>query len=225
MSENNPEMSKEEIEAMIQEKQEGLESSEAPKVEAAEKENLLQTVEDLKAYVDAQRLQIQELKQGKKVIADQGPKVSHFDKGRVYDGQEEVDHDLFVLQTRGTKKEIGYNARPEHKNYMLVDHMHRFHTHDSNGRLQQFACSGLGHTHEVIVEYNEDGSIKTAKCSPPLRKHKGKMIPYPMDNHTHEITYVRSEKIAKRTVSQEAAKTMSAYFQQENEAARGARGL
>ncbi len=136
---------------------------------------------------------------------------------RVYKSTQEIDHDLFKLEVAHMSKNVSYTDVPFIERY---EHVHVFHTVDSNGKVQTTSTPVGGHHHEVEVVAGPDG-VPTLKVSQPRRwvkrKVKGvmKRMPEPIwldaehsesDEHTHEVTYLGSEKITLRTPNMEFAK-------------------
>lgn len=128
---------------------------------------------------------------------------------RVYKGDLEIDHDLFKLEVSTMRKNISINETDPL--YTGVEHCHFFHSYDSNGRKQDSCAPIAGHTHEVEMFVNADGDID-AKVGPAVVKKGGKYVPFANDNHTHDATYLRSEKIKIRTVNNEAVKAYDAHM-------------
>lgn len=126
---------------------------------------------------------------------------------RIYKGDMEIDHDLFKLEVSTARKNVSIDNTPL---YAGVEHCHFFHTYDSNGR-KQAACSPIaGHTHQMEVTADDDGNL-VAKAGPAVKYAGGKFIPVSGDNHTHDTTYIASEKIQVRRVSAEAQRDYDRY--------------
>jgi len=122
---------------------------------------------------------------------------------RIYKGEVEIDHDLFKLEVSNMRKNISINE--EAPVYAGVEHCHFYHSYDSSGK-KQVACAPIaGHTHLVEMYMSEDGTIN-AKVGPAVVKQGGKYVPFKHDSHTHDATYMRSERITVRQVNAEATK-------------------
>lgn len=141
---------------------------------------------------------------------------------RVYKGTQTVDHDLYKLKVATMKKDIGWN--PKKPDMVAIEHVHIFHTIDSNGK-RQTACGQVGgHHHDVEVIHGAEGHAPTIKVSGPriyIRNEDGMKVSVPLnrpgirngDYHTHEVEYLNSEKIKIRETSLEFAKFQSAMTQ------------
>lgn len=129
---------------------------------------------------------------------------------RVYKGEQEVDHDLYKLEVAQTRKNVSYIQNQPI--WEPVDHCHFFHSYDSFGKKQWHASPISGHTHEVIERIDENGNL-VAECGPAIRVVNGKKLTYENDQHTHEVNYLRSEKIKVRKVNAEHVKFLSAKEQ------------
>ena len=140
---------------------------------------------------------------------------------RVYKSSQEIDHDLFKLTLAKMKKNVSYNE--EAPDYEDVEHVHFFHTVDSNGKAQTMSNAVGGHFHEVEVVHNTKGGLPTLKISAPLKwvreRVRGKNVrvarPLPEDNHRHGMLYLGSQKIKPRQASMEFAKFESALRQKQ----------
>jgi len=140
---------------------------------------------------------------------------------RIYKGTQEVDHDLFKLEVAKMRRNVSYTDEPE---IVSIEHVHIFHTVDSNGRAQD-ACGPVGgHFHEIIVKRDTKG-VPTLVVGQPRKyvreKKRGRLVrvavPIPIDadgeefdTHTHTFTYLGSERIKLRVANVEAAQFESA---------------
>lgn len=123
-------------------------------------------------------------------------------------GEVEIYHDLFRLELATFKKNVGLPNSPRWEN---TPHVHYFHTYDSAGKKMTEASQVGGHTHVIETWTDDDGRLR-AKCGPAIRKYKNnKQEVMPNDNHTHEITYMYSEKIKARRINQMARKHLDLY--------------
>jgi len=140
---------------------------------------------------------------------------------RTYKGDVTIDHDLFKLQAAKFLKNISIDIN--NPIWMPAEHCHFYHSHDSSGkRLEKSSATG-GHFHEMEVKVDKKGNL-SATCSRPLKrvwnpkKRRYENTPFNSgaaegagDNHVHEVTYIKSDKIEIRKLNSEAAKFQSAY--------------
>ena len=142
----------------------------------------------------------------------QPPKTS-----RKYKGQIEVDHDLFRLEISNTKKNISF--RKNEYIWEEIPHKHMFHTVDSDGKPQYKTCPTASHFHKMTVS-EIDGEL-VAKCSVPyqMKMVKGQRVevPYESDNHKHEVTYLRSERIMQRVYNKDALNMINSIKNSESQ--------
>jgi len=115
---------------------------------------------------------------------------------RVYNKDLEFDSDLFKLEVTNMLKNIG----AEDKKPLLtnVEHCHFYRTYDSNGKKQTKCSSIGGHHHEITVSVDSKGNL-VAECSPAVGTKFN-------DNHTHKVTYLKSDRLQKRKPNIEAIK-------------------
>lgn len=112
--------------------------------------------------------------------------------------QGEFSHHLYKLEVTMMRRNISYN--PDKPIYEGAEHVHFYHSVNSDGVTQDSASPVGGHTHEVVFGTDENGK-DFMKCGQPSKKYKGKFYPVKDDNHTHEITYIDSEeRVIKRRV-------------------------
>jgi len=131
---------------------------------------------------------------------------------RQYSKEVQIDHDLFWLSTSKMKRNIAMSHEvPE---FRSIDHQHQYHTVTSDGKTQVTSSSIGGHFHKMEVIKHKDGSIEAKCISGPVRYvkvkqyGKWKKIIQPIndyDVHTHEVEYVKSDRIGKRLINAEAA--------------------
>ena len=125
---------------------------------------------------------------------------------RIYRGEVEITHDLFKLDMANTHKNVSISISNPY--YEAVPHVHFYHTHDSNGKKLSVSNSVGGHYHEVKV-FEKDGEFH-AECGPAVTKKKKNTAPVPhmignkLDDHKHNISYVRSEVINARKLNKDA---------------------
>ena len=141
---------------------------------------------------------------------------------RVFQGETLIKHDLFKLDIAKMKKLVGPDGDKEYRD---VEHVHFFHTVDSNGIKQTYCSSVGGHFHEIKIIYNNNNEIILAECvSGPLKfvkrkdKLKNKWIKAlvqvnEFDNHKHDLLYIQSNNIKLRKANIEAVKIQTADAQ------------
>lgn len=120
---------------------------------------------------------------------------------RIYKGEAEIDHDLFKLEVANLKKNISIDD--ERPIYVGVEHCHFYHTYDSNGKIQETCNPIAGHSHKITMKENADGELEIT-CGPPIVKSGGKYQQMKNDNHTHDIRYLRSERMKVRRINEQA---------------------
>lgn len=139
-------------------------------------------------------------------------KISHT-QPRVFKGAQILDHDLFKLLPAPMLKNTSYND--DAPIYERLEHCHIFHTIDSSGKVQTECAPVGGHFHEISVVQLADDAAPSIRVSGPKKwvitrkgKKKTKIIIDigEHDTHTHEVKYIRSEKIQMRKVNAELAK-------------------
>lgn len=132
---------------------------------------------------------------------------------RVFGNKFEFKSDLFKLEVAECNINKSWNDVP---NLESVEHVHFYHTYDSDGRKMAKSNTVAGHFH--VIEYQEQGEDKPVKIisvSGPMRELKKRIkgrftkVNEPVhesleDNHTHEIKYRRTEKIQARQISPNA---------------------
>lgn len=136
---------------------------------------------------------------------------------RIYKGTQEVDHDLFKLNAAKMAKNVSYTDVPQIEHF---EHCHIFHTVDSGGRKQETSSAVGGHHHDIEVVEDANG-VPSLKVSEPRKwikkKIRGVMQRVSVaivldeedgttDSHTHEVTYLGSERITMRQANVEFAK-------------------
>lgn len=116
-------------------------------------------------------------------------------------------HDLFKLEVADMLKNTNWDVK--NPNYVPLAHVHIFHSHSSQGEVQDTTNKVGGHFH--FIEYDRDTMV--AKCGPAMTHKETKLkngrrrvdvvkirLPDPQtgeytleDNHTHPVTYLHSE--------------------------------
>lgn len=127
---------------------------------------------------------------------------------RVFKGQQKLIHDLYKLEVAKMRKEVGYDVvNPQ---FEWLEHVHMYHTIDSNGRRLTHAQPIGQHWHEMkLVGAREDG-MPLFECGPALRKISShRFIEIPGDNHRHDVSYVCSEEIEQRQYNPDYMKFQS----------------
>lgn len=155
-------------------------------------------------------------------------------QSRVYRGQNTFDHDLYKL-------ELGYFMRNrafldgDQPDWEKIEHVHHFHSIDSDGKRLTRCTAIAGHFHEMKLMHNHfdsdkrphvdapncwcfEGSPATYECGPAMRevrrKVSGRMVKgveaLSYDPHTHSVSYVRSDRIELRKTNAEAVNVIAA---------------
>lgn len=132
---------------------------------------------------------------------------------RVYKNDFQIKSDLFKLELSTCNLNKAWN---EMINLESVEHVHFFHTYDSDGKKHTRSQAVAGHFH--IIEWEDQGTNKPAKIlsvSGPMREVKRRVrgrwtkVVEPIDhnledNHTHDITYRKTDHVKAREVVSEA---------------------
>lgn len=148
----------------------------------------------------------QALEEAKK-RANNAPKIE-----RNFAKTKTLMHDLFKLKVAVCKKNISYQK--DSLDMVKMEHVHFFHSIDSHGFPQKTCNPVAGHTHEITIKLDAKGEIERVVCGASkkqieITRAKGvikkELVPISfgvnsqgeteVDVHTHEIEYVRSEKI------------------------------
>lgn len=127
-------------------------------------------------------------------------------------GQTEFRHDLFKLKPAKFKKNVSIvPGDPKIIQDESTEHVHIFHTHNSQGKELTKTNAVGGHWHEVTVSTDEHGNLR-AECGPPMknnykktskgvRKKAGPVIfrdaegNTVTDDHRHDVDYIQSEML------------------------------
>lgn len=145
-------------------------------------------------------------------------------QARIIGGKGQVYSDLFKLEVAACNVNKSYNDVPD---IYEQEHIHWFHTFDSDGKKHTRSNAVSGHFH--VIEYKDQGEgkpVEILSVSGPMhevkRKIKGKWtkVVEPVsstleDDHTHSITYKKTDIVEIRSqsaqainiVAQEAQKT------------------
>lgn len=136
--------------------------------------------------------------------------------------QMSVLHHCFKLKPVDMKRDLSWQ-----KGIVKLDsiaHGHYYHSCNSWGQPQKNCNAVGGHFHEVTWSVGESGDL-VAKCGPAMKKvtykapsgmNKTKIVPIEfydgenqrtiVDNHTHEIEYIHSNKISLAHATDSAVK-------------------
>jgi hypothetical protein len=118
---------------------------------------------------------------------------------RTYAEDMMIDSDTFKLEVTNYAKNLSFdNKKPL---LVGVEHCHFYHTLDSSGRKMENCNSVGGHTHKVTVKEDKNGKL-IAICGPAEPCFFD-------DKHTHQVTYLKSDKFKVRTISEDAAKVIA----------------
>jgi len=138
--------------------------------------------------------------------------------GRVFGNDFFFIHDLFKLDVSKMIKNVAIDG--QQPLLEALEHVHVYHSYDSTGKKQDKSTHVGGHFHIVeIVKEGDDQNPPEIKIGPPCKyvqvrnrrtKHVTKtVVPLEHDSHTHEVSYVRSDKLKPRKVSEEFVKFQS----------------
>lgn len=128
-------------------------------------------------------------------------------------GSVSITHHLFKANVAKFLKNDSY--KKDNPQLIAMEHSHIFHTVDSRGKPMMHCGFVGGHTHEIKVKENADGTM-TVECGPPVKVHvtkdrtgrrKTKFVPVQfydafandgegetiIDSHVHEMEYRGSE--------------------------------
>lgn len=150
---------------------------------------------------------------------------------RVYKSQTEKIHDLYKLEVTTAKKDVSWDGNPT---YVAIEHCHFFHSVDSSGNPQTNSTVINGHFHIMeLIKPATETEPAVYKCSGPkkwvIQEKNGQRrrvmqsalghddYGKEIDNHTHEVAYVQSQKLIPRKPNMEAAKLqaqIAAKFEQ-----------
>ena len=142
---------------------------------------------------------------------------------RIYINELQIKSDLFKLEVATCNLNKGWN---DAINLESVEHVHFFHTYDSDGKLmgkreangetKGKTNSVAGHFHEIVFEdRGPNKPVEIISVSGPMREVKrrvrGKWVrvvepidPNLDDSHTHDVIYRRTENVKMREVVPEA---------------------
>lgn len=137
---------------------------------------------------------------------------------RVYKGTQEIDHDLYKLSVATMRKNVSWE--PKKPDIVRIEHVHIFHTVDSNGKKQNTCNQVGGHHHDIEVTHVNGGApqIRVSEPRKYIRDEDGRKQSVPLnragdrngDFHIHEVEYLGSERIKIRETNIEYAKFQAA---------------
>lgn len=154
-----------------------------------------------------------EVNESERIVLDDFTNAKRINAGSVYKWC-----DTFKLEDAQTIKDVSFN--PKKPELTRITHNHIFHTVDSYGRPTTHCNSVSGHTHEVKITKNEKG-ILVGQCSLPIRNRdsdKQEIVNYEVridgkvgipDQHTHPVTYLKSEQFQLRQANAAALQYIS----------------
>lgn len=139
--------------------------------------------------------------------------TNNTEQKRIFGNGVEFKSDLFKLEVAECNLDKSWNDVPQLEQ---IEHVHFFHTYDSNGRKMARTNIVAGHFH--VIEYEEQGENKPVKIisvSGPMHEVKrrvmGRWVKVAeaisqnlQDDHTHKISYRRSEIVKARQTSPQA---------------------
>lgn len=132
---------------------------------------------------------------------------------RVFGNAFNFKSDLFKLEVAECNIDKSWTDAP---NLEAVEHVHFFHTYDSDGRKMMRTNMVAGHFHTIeYTDQGDDKPVKITAVSGPMRevkrRIKGKFVKViePVnssleDDHTHKPTYRRTENVVARQISAQA---------------------
>lgn len=132
---------------------------------------------------------------------------------RVFKNQKEITHDLYKLEVNECLKNVAWQEKV--KKWEKIEHTHFFHSVTDKGVPQFTSTHTAGHFHELkLVQEATEASPAIYECSGPLKyvysrqedgSYKKTTTAYEgQDRHTHDVTYLRSEKFKPRKMNAEA---------------------
>ena len=141
-------------------------------------------------------------KQSSKTVKSESVNPEPITPKRIMSNEMKIHHDLFKLELGYYKKEVGYN-RNGPKTYESVEHVHFFHSYDSNSRKMTTSGAAGGHKHKVTMSMDSEGNL-IAEVGEACD-----MAGRPLENgdkHTHSARYIRSDIVNVRRSNEHALK-------------------
>jgi hypothetical protein len=140
-------------------------------------------------------------------------------------GAKEFRHDLFKSDVQKMKRNTSFQKGVV--KIVELEHAHVYHSHNSQGKAQEFTATVGGHFHQIVESGTDPNGKPWVKCGPPLMekflKRRGgqKRVKLPVewhdddgkkiaDTHTHEMVYEGSEYLSDRKVRAIQAQTQKA---------------
>lgn len=159
---------------------------------------------------------------------------------RVLRGARILSQDVFKLKVANRLFNLSWKAaQPK---LIEQEHCHFFRSINDQGIPNEYSTAIGGHFHKVTLEWDEDGTLLSAKCGPPLHKTQvtmgaskrkvSRIVPVTFDNenlhtgilehlpdsHTHEMDYLYTDEFTtqKREAmrAEEAAKVKALLGEQ-----------
>lgn len=128
---------------------------------------------------------------------------------RLFKDDIEIPSDTFKCESANYLKNLSWDVK--NPNYEPTAHVHYFHTYDSKGRKMEKATATGGHTHIINVTTDKDGNL-VGECGPAVKEIRpGQYTELKHDNHTHEVRYLKSDRITKSTLNPDAVKAFSRF--------------
>ncbi len=131
-----------------------------------------------------------------------------------YKDQIQIDHHLFKGKVAVALKRDKFGPIPIKR----IEHVHYFHTVNSQGQPQRHCAAVAGHIHEWSWSINPLSGELEAKCGPPLKKTQkiskngtSKVVYEQItmgddegnrhtDSHTHDMEYIASQRLTQAMV-------------------------
>ena len=163
-----------------------------------------------------------EMEAAREVVAStHTPETDSFEDVRFGSIAEFVSH-AFKLTVSSFKKHfLPDNIRPTQADWHNIEHVHIFHSQNSDGKEQIHSAPVGGHFHIVTLEKAPKGKVPRILTISGPKKFVMQKDSYGIksktiadfnpgvDNHTHEIEYIGSSKVKPRTINPEATKVVS----------------
>ena len=129
---------------------------------------------------------------------------------RRFNKDHKIMHDLYKLEVAKAIKNVAW--APGQVQLAEVEHVHFFHSVDKNGAPQDKCVPISKHFHimEKVpgsdLEYRCSGPKKFVLNKMPNGQMKKVIVDVPNDEHTHEVSYIRSDEFKRQKINAEAAK-------------------
>lgn len=145
---------------------------------------------------------------------------------RIIDGTQVFWHDLFKSDVQMMIKNIFNRELQQDEDLRPTEHVHYFHSHDSNGRPQEKCVAVGGHYHKITTTDKDGNPLMDSNgrpkivCSKPYRQVKvrrgRKMVTVEeevtfkmekdgktmVDDHTHTFHYEKSQELSPDKIEQ-----------------------